>query len=76
MGRGAVRLAAVLIVALASLASGTAAQPKDPFDAMAVQRPAEPLPAPDLAFRSLEGPEARLSELRGKVVLLGFFTTT
>ena len=32
--------------------------------------------APDLAFTALDGRQVRLSELRGKVVLLGFFTTT
>lgn len=49
---------------------------RNPFEAMAVQRPAEPVAAPDLAFRTAEGREVRLGELRGKVVLLGFFTTT
>jgi hypothetical protein len=56
----------------AALGQGT----KDPFDAMGVHRPAEPFPAPDLVFLTVEGRQARLSELRGKVVVLGFFTTT
>ena len=47
----------------------------DPFEAMAVARVAEVAPAPDLAFQTLAGREVRLHELRGKVVLLGFFTT-
>jgi hypothetical protein len=29
-----------------------------------------------VAFRSLEGREVRLHDLRGRVVLLGFFTTS
>ncbi len=47
----------------------------DPFEAMGVDRVGEPVPAPDLAFRTLDGREVRLHALRGKVVLLGFFTT-
>jgi hypothetical protein len=43
---------------------------------MSVQRPAEPVGAPHLVFLTAEGREARLGEFRGKVVLLGFFTTT
>ncbi len=48
----------------------------DPFAAMAVDRTGLPVPAPDIAFRSLEGREVRLRDLRGRVVLLGFFTTS
>ena len=48
---------------------------KDPFDTMGVDRPAAPLAAPDVSFRTLEGRDARLGDLRGKVVLLGFFTS-
>ena len=68
---------ALLVLALAAVpptALGQAA--RDPFEAMSVQRPAEPAPAPDVVFHTAEGREALLSELRGKVVLLGFFTTT
>lgn len=54
----------------------TAGGAKDPFEAMAVQRPAAPSPAPELVFTALDGREARLSDLRGKVIVLGFFTTT
>ena len=75
MGRGALIFATVLVVAIGSWAA-TATATKDPFEAMSVQRPAEPVPAPDLAFLTAEGREARLGELRGKVVLLGFFTAT
>ncbi|MGH7359372.1 MAG: TlpA family protein disulfide reductase [Candidatus Rokuibacteriota bacterium] len=48
---------------------------RDPFDAMVIDRPAEALPAPDVAFRTLDGREVRVGDLRGKLVLLGFFTT-
>lgn len=70
-------LAAALMLTLLSLPSPAVGQgTKDPLDAMGVHRPAEPFPAPDLAFLTVEGHQARLSELRGKVVLLGFFTAT
>ena len=49
--------------------------PRDPFDAMVVDRAGEPAPAPDVVFRTLDGREARVSDLRGKLVFLGFFTT-
>lgn len=64
----------LLILAVAGVASAQVA--KDPFDAMTVHRPVEPFPAPDLAFRSLDGREVRLRDFRGKVVVLGFFTTS
>lgn len=76
MGRGAVTVAVALAVAIALLGASPSAEAKDPFEAMSVQRLAEPVAAPDLAFLTAEGREARLGELRGKVVLLGFFTTT
>ena len=70
-------LAAALTLALVSLSSTAVGQDvKDPFEALVVQRPGEPLPAPDLVFTTVDGRQARLSELRGKVVFLGFFTTT
>jgi len=77
MGRAALRVtsAALLLVAAVPLIA-QAGGSKDPFDALGVHRPAEPFPAPDLTFRALEGREARIGDLRGKIVLLGFFTTT
>lgn len=53
---------------------GPALGTEDPFVRMAVQRPANP--APDLALPSLDGRTVRIRYLQGKVVLLGFFTTT
>ena len=64
---------AFLMVAVAISPAGGA--PGDPLESMGVLRPAEPVTAPDPPFRSLDGREMRLSALRGKVVLLGFFTT-
>lgn len=77
MGRAALRLAAVALLLVAAVPLiAEAGGSKDPFDALGVHRPAEPFPAPDLTFRTLDGREARLKELSGKIVLLGFFTTT
>jgi hypothetical protein len=55
---------------------GPAPAAEDLLAALGVQRPTGPLPAPDLALPSLDGPAVRLKDLRGKVVFLGFFTTT
>ncbi|MBI2159307.1 MAG: hypothetical protein HYU25_02755 [Candidatus Rokubacteria bacterium] len=76
MGRVTLNVAAIFVLLTAMPFAATAGGAKDPFDAMAVHRPAEPFAAPELVFTSLDGREARLSDLRGKVVLLGFFTTT
>lgn len=71
------RVAPVLILVLTAVPFTALAQAaRDPFETMSVQRPAEPVAAPDLVFVTADGGEARLRELRGKVVLLGFFTTT
>lgn len=61
-----------LTVGFARPALGT----EELFAAMGVQRPPNPSPAPDLALPSLDGGTVHLKEFRGKVVLLGFFTTT
>lgn len=67
-----VLLATPILVVATSQAGGA---PRDPLESMGGLRPAAPVAAPDPAFRTLDGREVRLSELRGKVVLLGFFTT-
>ncbi len=71
--RDAAVLAALLLLGVAGLGDLEAAP--DPFEAMDVERAAGAPAAPDLAFQTLDGREIRLHELRGKVVLLGFFTT-
>ena len=68
--------AGLLAVAL-TLGAGQAAQAaEDLFAAVGVQRPANAIPVPDLSLPSLDGATLHLKDLRGKVVLLGFFTTT
>jgi hypothetical protein len=48
---------------------------EDLFVSTAVQRLAQFEPAPALALTNLEGNTVHLQDFRGKVVLLGFFTT-
>lgn len=64
------------LVVTALIGRSGAETTKDPFDAMGVHRPLEAAPAPDVAFRTLDGHEVRVRHLRGKVVLLGLFTTS
>ena len=66
----------LVLVLAAALPAALGEAARDPFEAMSVQRPPEPAAAPDFAFRTAEGREVRLAELRGRVVLLGFFATT
>ena len=76
MGRVALSLAAVGVVAMVIAPSfATAGAAKDPFEAMTVHRAADLAPAPNVAFTTPDGTPARVNDFRGKVVLLGFFTT-
>jgi cytochrome oxidase Cu insertion factor (SCO1/SenC/PrrC family) len=69
-------IAAAVTLMLAAPSTVVGQGASDPFAAMSVQRPPQPVAAPDFVFVSAEGREVRLSELRGSVVLLGFFATT
>jgi cytochrome oxidase Cu insertion factor (SCO1/SenC/PrrC family) len=65
-----------LISALSLIGTiGPAQAAEDLFASMAVQRLARLEPAPALALPNLEGNTVHLQDFRGKVVLLGFFTT-
>jgi len=66
----------LVIGALALGPSGPARGTEDLFAPMGVQRPANPALAPDLGLPSLDGRTVHVKDFRGKVVLLGFFTTT
>jgi cytochrome oxidase Cu insertion factor (SCO1/SenC/PrrC family) len=75
--RGLVTLVVALVIVGASAGTRCAAAGAEAiFAGLDVQQPATPTPAPDLALPDLNGRTVRLSDLRGKVVLLGFFTTT
>lgn len=75
MGRPPLTLAVALGLLVGVLTAIAQAQTSDPLAAMAAVRPASPTPAPNFAFRGLDGQELRLNALRGKPVVLTFFTT-
>lgn len=77
MGRGTLSIA-LLATTLSAVPMSFAMQAgaaTDPFEAMAVHRIEVPELAPDMGFAAPDGRPARVRDLRGKVVLLGFFTT-
>ena len=74
MERRAMKLAVVVTLLLAGFLAGPA-RAVDQLEAMGGLRPATRVAAPDVAFATLDGREARVGALRGKAVLLGFFTT-
>lgn len=55
--------------------AGAADAAKDEFSAMRVRRIAPPVPAGKLVLRATDGRSIRLSDFRGKAVLLEFFLT-
>ena len=66
----------LMTAALTLGSGGLAPAAEDFFRSMGVHRPASPSPAPDLALPTPEGRTVDIKEFTGKVVLLGFFTTT
>ena len=75
MGAGALTLAALSLVLGVVTTVVPADAQLDPFVAMNGMRVTPPAPAPDVAFQALDGRQARLATLRGRPVLLTFFTT-
>lgn len=73
--RGPSALSAVLVLALAVSAYGSADAQADPFAAMNVLGVAPPASMPSVSFRTLDGEPVSLAALRGRPVLLTFFTT-
>lgn len=69
--KGWAALAGLAVALLAT--AGLGAEPD--FAALRVQRYDPPKPAPPLALPDLRGQTVRLENLRGKVVLLYFWTT-
>ncbi len=66
-------LAAALVVLLLVTPAAPSAAPD--FAGMRVQPYDPPIPAPAFALPDLQGRTVRLEDLRGKVVLLFFWTT-
>ncbi len=75
---GGGRLALVSVVAVLALRAGAAGPTPidDAFEAMRANRVVPPVPAPDVTLPGLDGRSIRLADLRGHVVILGFFVTT
>ena len=72
--RGALACAGILF--LTSACSSTATDAKAPSDGAAAGSTSDAGGAPDFALPALDGTTVRLSELRGKVVLIDFWSTT
>ncbi|AOU99476.1 hypothetical protein BI364_02165 [Acidihalobacter yilgarnensis] len=64
-----------LLVALFALLVGSGAACADAFSDLRIIRPHVSLPAPDLDLSDLGGRTTRLSDLRGKIVILNFWAT-
>jgi cytochrome c biogenesis protein CcmG, thiol:disulfide interchange protein DsbE len=62
-------------LALAAATAAGAAVPAADFGAAGVQAYEQPRPAPEFALPDLGGRGVRLADLRGKVVMLFFWTT-
>jgi len=75
VGRPALTLAAATVLLLSAMGAAPTAQERNPFEQMQALRLVKPVQAPAVVFRTLEGRQARLGELRGRPVLLTFFTT-
>jgi cytochrome oxidase Cu insertion factor (SCO1/SenC/PrrC family) len=74
VGARALRLAVITFVGIVAGVSPSRAQP-DPFVSLQALRVTPPDPAPDVSFRTLDGRPVSLAMLRGRPVLLTFFTT-
>ncbi len=76
MGTRALRIVvAILFVGLAPGRPGPATAQPDLFVAMNALRVTPPVATPDVRFHELDGRPASLKALRGRPVLLTFFTT-
>jgi hypothetical protein len=71
-------LAIAVVIAALTLGAGATERTAvdDVFKAMKVTRVVPPVPVPDVALPAIEGGLIRLADLRGQVVILGFFVTT
>ncbi len=66
---------ALILIALFLPFSKSLHAAEDPFSGLKASKVAPPEPAPDVTFPTLEGESLRLADLKGKVVILGFFVT-
>jgi thiol-disulfide isomerase/thioredoxin len=64
---------AILVIAFTFIASSATASPA--FDAMKVKVPEQSLPAPEFSLSTLDQQPIKLSDYKGKVVVLNFWAT-
>lgn len=65
----------VFLAALLSLAVGPVRAGEDLFRALKIVRFSKPVTPPDFSLQDLGGKAVKLSDFRGKVLLLNFWTT-
>jgi len=71
-----IKLLQLFIIALLACATGLNAAPsEDLFEKMGIVRPHEEKPAPDFSLHTLDGQPVKLSQFKGKPVLLNFWAT-
>jgi peroxiredoxin len=68
-------LALAILILLLSVCAATDAADVDPYAAFQVTHPKQRLPAPDIDLATLDDGRFRLSDYRGKVVLINFWAT-
>jgi len=73
------RMIVVLALSLAVVMAGWSAAGQDEvrrlLEALAMDVPVRPMPAPPFVLPGLDGKDIRLPELQGRVVMLYFWTT-
>ena len=71
------RVSSVAMVAALVMGAGPAPRRAgdEVFDAMRANRVVTPMPAPGVTLPALDGGSMRLEDLRGRVVILGFFVS-
>jgi len=75
VGRAALTVAGALILLASWTGTAPAVGASDPFEAMGVLRPASPVQAPGVVFRTLDGRPVRVGDFPGQPVVITFFTT-